>query len=115
MNHHNTNTNHTITMDVEQLHIILQQSFASEANLRKPAEEMIRHLKHIPGATVLLLQVVSEQQVRPYVYDQVTNDNRIFVFVLSSECHHGFVNNMTYNETRTSPLLCQACDLRLLP
>ena len=74
MNHHNTNTNHTITMDVEQLHIILQQSFASEANLRKPAEEMIRHLKHIPGATVLLLQVVSEQQVRPYVYDQVMND-----------------------------------------
>jgi hypothetical protein len=63
MNH---NTNNTINMDVEQLHIILQQSFASEANVRQPAEEIIRHLKHIPGATVLLLQVVSEKQVRRF-------------------------------------------------
>jgi hypothetical protein len=51
-------------MDVEQLHLILQQSFASDANLRQPAEEIIRHLKHVTGATVLLLQVVSEKQVR---------------------------------------------------
>jgi hypothetical protein len=56
--------NSNIVMDVEQLHVILQQSFASEANIRQPAEEIIRHLKHIHGATVLLLQVVSEKQVR---------------------------------------------------
>ena len=64
----NTTTTSTptnpITMDVEQLHVILQQSFASEASVRNPAEEIIRHLKHIQGATVLLLQVVSEKQVR---------------------------------------------------
>ena len=65
MNHgNNNNSNNNFMMDVEQLHLILQQSFASEANIRKPAEDIIRHLKHVPGATVLLLQVVSEKQVR---------------------------------------------------
>ena len=64
MNSHNNNSSSSIVLDVEQLHVILQQSFASEANMRQPAEEIIRHLKHIPGATVLLLQVVSEKQVR---------------------------------------------------
>ena len=59
-----SNNTNNIVMDVEQLHVILQQSFASEASIRQPAEEIIRHLKHIPGATVLLLQVVSEKQVR---------------------------------------------------
>ena len=65
MNNNNNNiSKNSIVMDVEQLHVILQQSFASEASVRQPAEEIIRHLKHVQGATVLLLQVVSEKQVR---------------------------------------------------
>lgn len=51
------------TMDVEQLHVVLQQSFSPDANLRGPAEETIRNLKHIKGATVHLLQVAAEKQV----------------------------------------------------
>jgi hypothetical protein len=50
-------------MDVEQLHVVLQQSFSPDANLRVPAEENIRNLKHIKGATTLLLQVAAEKQV----------------------------------------------------
>ena len=49
---------------VEALHLTLQQSFSPDANLRMPAEERIRNLKHIPGSTVLLLHVVAEKQVR---------------------------------------------------
>jgi len=51
-------------MDAEQLHVILQQSFSADANVRKPAEETIRNLKHVPGTTQLLLQVAAEKQVR---------------------------------------------------
>jgi importin-7 len=51
-------------MDVEQLHVVLQQSFSPDAAIRKPAEKTIRTLKHLPGATVLLLQVAAEKQVR---------------------------------------------------
>ena len=51
------------TMDVEQLHVVLQQSFSPDANLRGPAEETIRNLKHVKGATTLLLQVAAEKQV----------------------------------------------------
>jgi hypothetical protein len=50
-------------MDVEKLHVVLQQSFSADANLRVPAEENVRNLKHIKGATTLLLQVASEKQV----------------------------------------------------
>lgn len=50
-------------MDVEQLHIVLQQSFSPDANLRGPAEETIRNLKHVKGSTVLLLQVAAETKV----------------------------------------------------
>ncbi len=53
----------TAMMDVEQLHVILQQSFSPDANLRNPAEATIRNLKHVKGSTVLLLQVVAEKQV----------------------------------------------------
>lgn len=49
---------------VEQLHVVLQQSFSPDASLRGPAEETIRNLKHVPGATQLLLQIASEKQVR---------------------------------------------------
>jgi hypothetical protein len=51
-------------MDVEQLHIVLQQSFSADANVRKPAEETIRNLKNLPGSVQLLLQVAAEKQVR---------------------------------------------------
>ena len=51
-------------MDVEKLHVVLQQSFSPDANLRGPAEETIRNLKHVPGATTMLLQVAAEKQVR---------------------------------------------------
>ena len=50
-------------MDVEQLHIVLQQSFSPDANLRVPAEETVRNLKHVKGSTTLLLQVAAEAQV----------------------------------------------------
>ena len=51
-------------MDVEQLHVVLQQSFSADAAVRKPAEETIRNLKNLPGAVQLLLQVGKEKQVR---------------------------------------------------
>lgn len=51
-------------MDVEQLHVVLQQSFSADAAVRKPAEETIRNLKNLPGAVQLLLQVAAEKQVR---------------------------------------------------
>lgn len=50
-------------MDVEALHVTLQQSFSPDVNLRGPAEATIRNLKHINGATVMLLQVAAEKQV----------------------------------------------------
>lgn len=53
-------------MDVEQLHVVLQQSFSPDANLRVPAEETIRNLKHVKGSTTLLLQVAAEKQVSGY-------------------------------------------------
>jgi hypothetical protein len=51
------------TMDVEKLHVVLQQSFSPDASLRGPAEETIRNLKHVNGATIMLLQVAAEKQV----------------------------------------------------
>lgn len=50
-------------MNVESLHVTLQQSFSADANLRSPAEDAIRNLKHVQGATVMLLQVAAEKQV----------------------------------------------------
>lgn len=55
-------------MDVEQLHIVLQQSFSPDGSLRVPAEETVRNLKHVKGATTLLLQVAAEKQVSFCVY-----------------------------------------------
>ena len=51
-------------MDVEALHLTLQQSFSPDAGLRDPAEATIRNLKHVKGATVMLLRVSAEKQVR---------------------------------------------------
>jgi hypothetical protein len=50
-------------MDVEQLHVILQQSFSPDASLRNPAEETVRNLKHLKGAVILLMQVAAEKKV----------------------------------------------------
>ena len=56
-----------VNMDnVEQLHVVLQQSFSPDVNQRGPAEEAIRNLKHVPGSTALLLKIASEKQVRIY-------------------------------------------------
>ena len=49
--------------NVEQLHVILQQSFSPDASLRGPAEEAIRNLKNVPGSTTLLLKIAGEKQV----------------------------------------------------
>ena len=50
-------------MDVEQLHVVLQHSFSADAAVRNPAEETIRNLKNLAGASQLLLQVAAEKQV----------------------------------------------------
>jgi hypothetical protein len=55
-------------MDVEQLHVVLQQSFSPDANVRKPAEKAIRALKHLPTSTILLIQVAAEKQVPYFVF-----------------------------------------------
>jgi hypothetical protein len=52
-------------MDVERLHVVLQQSFSPDAAIRKPAEDTMRNLKNVPGSVQLLLQVIAEKQVRP--------------------------------------------------
>ena len=71
-------------MDVEQLHVVLQQSFSPDAALRHPAEETIRNLKNIPGSVQLLLQVVAEKQVSVLMDDASDLDwqSRIVVFPL---------------------------------
>mmetsp|Transcript_108 Transcript_108/g.167 ORF Transcript_108/g.167 Transcript_108/m.167 type:complete len:1061 (-) Transcript_108:259-3441(-) len=51
-------------MNVEALHVALQQSFSPDGNLRSAAEEQIRNLKHVDGATTMLLQVAAEKQVQ---------------------------------------------------
>ena len=56
-----------MSMDVEQLHVVLQQSFSPDSNLRVPAEATIRNLKHTKGSTVLLLQIAAEKQVSIFV------------------------------------------------
>ena len=55
-------------MDVEQLHVVLQQSFSADAAIRKPAEDIVRNLKNLPGSVVLLLQVAAEKQVRCWLW-----------------------------------------------
>jgi hypothetical protein len=50
-------------MDVEKLHVVLQQSFSADAAVRQPAEDTIRNLKNLPGVVQLLLQVIAEKQV----------------------------------------------------
>lgn len=53
--------------NVEQLHVVLQQSFSPDVNLRGPAEETIRNLKNLPGSTTSLLKIASEKQVSMFL------------------------------------------------
>jgi hypothetical protein len=45
------------------LHIALQQSFSPDPNLRLPAEQAIKNLKHVPGSPKMLLEIANEKQV----------------------------------------------------
>lgn len=49
---------------VESLHVALQQSFSPDASVRDPAESSIKRLKHVPGATRMLLYITEEKQVQ---------------------------------------------------
>lgn len=49
---------------VEALHVALQQSFSPDATVRGPAEAVIKRLKHVPGATRMLLHITEEKQVQ---------------------------------------------------
>ena len=51
-------------MDTQALHVALQASFSADAAIRAPAEHTIKNLKHVPGSTVMLLQVAAERQVQ---------------------------------------------------
>jgi len=51
-------------MDIQALHVVLQSSFSADATIRGPAENTIKELKHVPGSTVMLLQVAAERQVQ---------------------------------------------------
>jgi hypothetical protein len=59
-------------MNTEDLHIALQQSFSADGNIRKPAEEIIKNLKNIPGASQMLLEIASEKQVR-HIYNHLSH------------------------------------------
>ncbi|GKY91239.1 hypothetical protein MPSEU_000096500 [Mayamaea pseudoterrestris] len=76
-------------MDVEQLHVVLQQSFAADPNLRNPAEETIKNLKHLPGAVQLLLQVIAEKQVRFEV-------RQAAAIQLKNICREGWAERVSY-------------------
>lgn len=72
-------------MDVEALHVALQQSFSPDANLRGPAEETIKNLKYVPGATQMLLKVTAEKQVNSHTVKNYLNFNFLNLqFVISN-------------------------------
>ena len=62
-----------VSMSVESLHIALQQSFSPDASLRDPAEEKMKNLKYVNGATTMLLQVAAEKQVCPFLLHHEIN------------------------------------------
>ena len=51
-------------MDVESLHLALQQSFSAVSHICQPEEKIIKNLKKVHVAVTLLLQVVAENKVR---------------------------------------------------
>lgn len=73
-------------MDVEQLHVVLQQSFSADAAVRKPAEDTIRNLKNLPGSVVLLLQVAAEKLVSPIFVHEVVRVCLWFSFFMVIGC-----------------------------
>ena len=50
-------------MNTENLHVALQQSFNPDTNQRRPAEEIIKGLKHVEGSSLMLLEIAAEKQV----------------------------------------------------
>jgi hypothetical protein len=50
-------------MDAERLHNILLHTFSTNAEARKAAEEAVANLHTVPGAVLLLIQVVTEKNV----------------------------------------------------
>jgi importin-7 len=86
-------------MDVDQLHLVLQNSFSPDAAIRNPAEETIRNLKNLSGAAPTLLQVAAEKQVRACVH-----------FVLSKgPLENGFVPSRTQFLQRSFSLELTVC------
>jgi hypothetical protein len=71
-------------MNVEALHVTLQQSFSADASLRTPAEANIKNLKHVAGAAPMLLQVTAEKQVRR----RAANLLRVLLRLCSTELLH---------------------------
>jgi hypothetical protein len=72
-------------MNVEALHVTLQQSFSADASLRTPAEATIKNLKHVAGAAPMLLQVTAEKQVRRI---RAANLLRVLLRLCSTELLH---------------------------
>ena len=54
-------------MNTEGLHVALQQSFSPDPNLRLPAEQTIKNLKHVPGSPKMLLEIATEKQVNQHL------------------------------------------------
>lgn len=50
-------------MNTEDLHIALKQSFSPDPALRLPAENLIKGLKHVEGASLMLLEIAAEKKV----------------------------------------------------
>jgi len=71
-------------MNVESLHLALQQSFSADSHIRQPAENIIKNLKKVEGAVTLPLQVVAEKQVRSC---SECIDGRV---ILSNSCFASF-------------------------
>jgi len=88
-------------MNTEALHQTLQQSFSSDAALRVPAEKTIRNLKHVAGATAMLLQVATEKQVQY----EVRQAAAIQLKNLCRQCWNGKsgFGLFTYEENKNDP------------
>ena len=68
-------------MNTENLHISLQQSFSADANLRLPAEQIIKNLKHVSGSTKMLLEIATEKQVNiRFLVSNVSRVPSMYIF-----------------------------------
>ena len=76
-------------MNTETLHLALQQSFSADANLRIPAEETIKNLKHVDGATTMLLQVAGEPQVSSVYFVMACVE-------INGYCNNSFLSSIKY-------------------